>query len=282
MYVGILTASPRISGRITAMERPPPRPPDREATDDGLAYAVWLPDRMGAAGEAERGAPSRPMPQTPWPGIVIAHGAGSRKENHADFARLAAANGWAALSFDARGHGASDGEMSAGAVDDVVRMARLLGAHEGVDPARVAVRGSSMGGFLAIHAAAAAPEIAGVIAICPAGEEHLSRGIRRGELEMRVGDPLALEAWLAGHDLRRAVEAIAGRPLILLHAEGDEQIPSDWSKDLYERAGEPRKLILAPGGDHRSIQHDPELQAVALGWLERELARARRARSRSG
>ena len=37
-------------------------------------------------------------------------------------------------------------------------MAELLGAHEGVDPGRVAVRGSSMGGFLAIHAAALSPQ----------------------------------------------------------------------------------------------------------------------------
>jgi uncharacterized protein len=254
------------------MERPPPRPPDLQDSRDGLAYALWLPDRMGSAGEGERGASSRPLPQPPWPGIVIAHGAGSRKENHADFARLAAASGWAALTFDARGHGDSEGEMSAEAIDDLVRMARLLAAHEGVDPRRVAVRGSSMGGFLAIHAAATAPEIAGVIAICPAGEEHLSRGVRRGELEMRVGDPLALEAWLAGHDLRDSVERLAGRPLILLHAEGDAEIPSEWSEELYERASEPRKLIVAPGGDHRSIQHDGELQAVALSWLERQLS----------
>jgi fermentation-respiration switch protein FrsA (DUF1100 family) len=48
-------------------------------------------------------------------------------------------------------------------------------------------------------------------------------------------------------------------------------IPSDWSEELYERAGEPRKLIVVPGGDHRSVQHDAELQSVALSWLERRL-----------
>jgi dienelactone hydrolase len=256
---------------MTGMERPPPRPPDREELRDGLAYALWLPDRMGSADEAERGAPSRPLPQPPWPGIVIAHGAGSRKENHADFARLAAATGWVALSFDARGHGASEGEMSSGAIDDVVRMAQLLAAHEGVDPHRVAVRGSSMGGFLAIHAAAKAPEIAGVIAICPAGEEHLRRGLKRGELEMRVADHDALDAWLSEHDVREAVEMIGPRPLILLHAEGDESIPASFSQELYARKVEPCELILIPGGDHRSVQHDAELQLTALRWLERRL-----------
>jgi pimeloyl-ACP methyl ester carboxylesterase len=255
------------------MEHPAPRLPDREETHNGLAYALWLPDPMGA--EDRRGHSSRPVPAPPWPGVVICHGAGSRKENHADFARLAAANGWAALAFDARGHGASEGEMSPEAVEDVIAMAELLALHEGVDPKRVAARGSSMGGFLAIHAAALAPKIAGVIAICPASEDGLARGLRRGELDMRVGDPTSLEAWLDANDLRRAVGRLRGQPLILLHAEGDEQVPSEWSEELHELAPEPRRLILVPGGDHRSLQHDPELQSVALGWMKKRLGERR-------
>jgi alpha-beta hydrolase superfamily lysophospholipase len=254
------------------VERPPARQPDRQDKHDGLAYTLWLPDRMGPV--EDRGGSTRPVPQPPWPGVVIVHGAGSRKENHADFARLAAANGWAALAFDVRGHGDSEGEMSPGAIEDVIRMVRLLAATSGVDSSRVAVRGSSMGGFLALHAAAIADEVAGVIAICPAGEDQLRRGLRRGELEMRVADAGDLEAWLAEHDLRDAVEWIAGRPVILLHAEGDTQIPSEFSEELYEHVAEPSKLVVMPGGDHRSLQHDPELQGMALRWMERELERA--------
>ena len=251
------------------MEMPPPRQPDLEDVRDGLPYTVWLPDRIGP--DDRRGESTRPVPPPPWPGIVILHGAGSCKENHFDFARLAAANGWAALAFDQRGHGSSEGEMGPEAVGDVARMAELLATTGGVDPRRVAVRGSSMGGFMAIHAAARSPQLAGVIAICPAGEEQLVRGVRRGELEMRIGDPVWLEMWLTGTDLREAVEELAGRPLMLLHAEGDDQIPSYWSEELYERAAEPKRLLLVPGGDHRSIQHDSELQSVALRWLEERL-----------
>jgi fermentation-respiration switch protein FrsA (DUF1100 family) len=159
-------------------------------------------------------------------------------------------------------------------------MVRLLAATSGVDETRVALRGSSMGGFLALHAAAVADEVAGVIAICPAGERELRRGLRRGELEMRIDDPEAMDAWLAEHDLRDAVGWTAGRPLLLLHAEGDEQIPSDWSEELYQRAAEPCKLVVVPGGDHRSLQHDAEIQGMALRWLERELDRAARGRAR--
>lgn len=206
--------------------------------------------------------------------MLVLHGAGSRKENHADFARLAAANGWAALAFDARGHGASEGEMGPGAVEDVAAMARLLAAEPGVDPERVAARGSSMGGFLALHAAAVAPEIAAVIAICPASEDGLRRGLDQGRLDMRVADIEALRAWLGEHDLREAVELIGPRPLIFLHAEGDEEVPVAWTRELHERAIGPRKLIVAPGGHHRSVQHDAELQVTALRWVERALSQS--------
>jgi alpha-beta hydrolase superfamily lysophospholipase len=226
----------------------------REGRHRGLAYSLWLPD----------GPPS-------WPGVVIVHGAGSRRENHADFARLATANGWAALTFDLPGHGDSDHEFSGGAIEDVIAMADLLAVHPGVEGDRVVLRGSSLGGFLAICAAAAAPQIAGVIAICPASEDHLARGVRQGRFEMRVGDTVDLEAWLAAQDIGDAVERIAGRPLILMHAEGDTQVPSEHTEELYERAGEPRKLVIAAGGAHTSVQHDGELQATALRWLEREL-----------
>jgi alpha-beta hydrolase superfamily lysophospholipase len=229
-----------------------PRPASRSGTHDGLAYDLWLP-------EAE----------APWPGVVVLHGAGSRKENHADFARAASARGWAALAFDARGHGESTGAMSATATADVLTMVELLAGTEGVDRARIVLRGSSMGGFLAIHAATS-PKVAGVFAICPAGEGQLLRGLRRDDLAMQV-EREALEGWLAAHDIRSAVEALAGKPVVIMHAKGDEDIPYTQSEELFARASDPRKLVIVPGGDHRSAQHDPELQAVGLRWLEREL-----------
>jgi uncharacterized protein len=212
--------------------------------------------------------------------MVIVHGAGSQKENHGDFGRACAAAGWAALAYDQRGHGESEEEMSPEALADVARMARFLAGHNGVDATRICVRGSSMGGFIAIHAAATSAAICGVVAICPAGELHLVRGLRSGELEMRAGPQArsALEAWLGEHDLRDAVELLGAKPLLLIHAEGDERIPSDWSQELYDHAGEPRKFILLPGGHHRSAQHDAELQGLALRWLERQLAVGRSAR----
>ena len=63
--------------------------------------------------------------------------------------------GWVVLSFDFRGHGASDGCINSRTIHDVGAALAWLQAQPGVDPARIAVRGSSMGGYFAIHAAAA-------------------------------------------------------------------------------------------------------------------------------
>ncbi len=230
-----------------------PQQPDERGVHEGRPYWLWLP-------EAE----------PPWPAMVILHGAGSAKENHADFARFCAASGWAALSYDQRGHGESADAMGPQAVDDVGRMATMLATRPGIDPRLICVRGSSMGGFLAIHAAAVTPALAGVIAICPATEDGLRRGLRDGELEMRV-EADALDAWLGEHDIAEAVALIGAKPLILLHARGDERVPYTSSEQLYASADEPKRLIVLPGGHHRSIQHDPELQAAALRWLERSL-----------
>jgi len=201
--------------------------------------------------------------------MVILHGSGSRKENHGDFARMCAAGGWAAISYDQRGHGEAADEMSPAALGDVTKMARFLASHDRVDASRICVRGSSMGGFWAIHAAATSKSIAGAITVCPAGEEHLRRMLAAKKLPFRASEASrdALAAWLGEHDLREAAELMGSKPLIILHAAGDERIPSDFSEELAARKPEPKKLIVLPGGHHRSVQHDPEMQSIALGWL---------------
>jgi hypothetical protein len=63
-----------------------------------------------------------------------------------------------------------------------------------------------------------------------------------------------------------------------MHASGDEQVPVEFSQELSQhfRSGESR-LIVVPGGHHRSVQHDPELQAVSVRFLLSVLSgRARR------
>lgn len=235
---------------------PSPEGPSVRGEHEGRPYWLWLPRSEG-----------------PWPGMVILHGAGSRKENHGDFARMCASGGWAAISYDQRGHGESTDELGPSALGDVAKMARFLASHDQVDPDRVCVRGSSMGGFWAIHAAATSKSLAGAIAICPAGEDHLRRMLASDDLGFRSSERSrdALTAWLGEHDLREAAALMESKPLILLHARGDERIPSDFSEELAARKPEPKRLIVLPGGHHRSIQHDQEMQSISLAWLRSKL-----------
>lgn len=215
----------------------------------GLAYALFMPD-----------AP-------PEAGVLVLHGAGSAKESHFDFGRVAAAYGMAALAYDARGHGRSDGAWDPRAIDDAIGMLGLL-RERGV--AEVALRGSSMGGFSAILAAAGDREAAAVVAICPAPEELLLRGLRSGRLDGFEADRRALEPWLESISLRDAAAALGPRTaLLLMHAQGDEQVPYTVSQDLYEAAARPKRLLLLPGGHHRSLQHDAELQAESIRFILR-------------
>jgi uncharacterized protein len=234
-----------------AMEHPVPAPPELGELD-GLAYALFLPE------------------QEPRAGVLILHGGGSAKESHFDFARGCRADGIAALAYDARGHGRSEGEFGPGAIDDALAMVELLRGHA----SRVALRGSSMGGFQAIHAGARDPSLAAVVAICPAPEDLLLRVLRSGEpLRFRCDVPAA-EDWLASSDIYAAVGELGPQTgLLLMHARGDEQVPWTVSEELHAAAHEPKRLLVLPGGHHRSLQHDLELQAVSRRFI---LAAAKR------
>jgi len=156
------------------------------------------------------------------------------------------------------------------AVSDVAAMARLLRARAGNAALPLVLRGSSMGGYLALVCASAAAASA-VVAICPAGAAMLRRGLAAGEFEFEADVP-ALDAFLAAHD---ATDAVSGLevPVLLLHAEGDERVPVEHSRSLAARFRHPAsRLIAVPGGHHRSVQHDPELQAASLRFIERAVA----------
>jgi pimeloyl-ACP methyl ester carboxylesterase len=218
---------------------------------DGLAYTLWSPPE-GAG--------------PPVAGLVVLHGAGSSKESHYDFARAAIVLGFAVLTFDQRGHGESADTLDHRAVSDVVEMSDWLRRKLG-EERPVLLRGSSMGGYLALRAAEPA-RAAGVVAICPAQASGLRRALEDQDLPWRV-DREQCAALLSEADLDEVVSAIRC-PVLLLHAQGDERVPVAHSRELAGRlAHSQSRLIEVPGGHHRSIQHDDELQAVSLGFLQR-------------
>jgi len=242
---------------VSATRTVDPLLPSETGFHGGLAYTLWLP------------APPQPPARA---GIAVVHGAGSCKESHHDFARAAVALGLAVICFDQRGHGQTGGRLGGDAVQDVVSVADRLREALGDPEAPVALRGSSMGGYLAILAAEPAGAEA-VVAICPASADGLTRGLLAGEFDF-AADSDAVAAFLSAHDLTATVRSL-GVPLLLMHAEGDERVPVEHSRELAAELQHPRsRLIAVPGGHHRSIQHDEELQAVSLRFVRRAVGLA--------
>jgi pimeloyl-ACP methyl ester carboxylesterase len=218
-------------------------PPAELGTRNGLAYALFLPERDTAGG------------------VVTVHGAGSQKENQFDVARALRGAGLAVVCFDQRGHGESEGALGANALDDVATIAELL------PPGPVALRGSSMGGFIALMASTRM-DVAAVVAICPATSALLERGLRERRFEFRA-DRDGLTALLEASDEAAAAAAL-GERLLILHAEGDEQVPVASSRALHAAAPGSR-LVTVPGGHHQSIQHDGEMIALIVRFLTQAL-----------
>jgi pimeloyl-ACP methyl ester carboxylesterase len=228
--------------------------PTETGRHDGLAWVRFAPEGAGVAALRI--------------GVVVLHGAASSKDSHWDYLRACAAHGIDALAFDARGHGASDGPFDGRALDDVARMADVLRTRTGVSA--VALRGASMGGYFALAAALEA-RAGAVVSICPASAAGLSVGIRAGYFPF-ASDRDSAVALLGDHDEFDAIRALeaAAIPVMLLHAEGDEVVPVQHTIDLAAAAPSARTVIV-PGGHHRSVAHDEELQAVTIRFLQRSL-----------
>ncbi|HUP27717.1 MAG TPA: alpha/beta hydrolase [Chloroflexia bacterium] len=228
-----------------------------------LAANLYLPEKSG-----------------PWsPGIIVCHGFGSGKHRYAEFGERAAAAGYAALIPDLRGHGESGGEVDANIFNDVAAALLYLQNRPEVNPMNISMRGTSLGGWLAIHASAHLIDISPVIAYAPATEtgmlvlmEEVGL-VQRGHKSPLVSDPPprvnvnSMVQLLYRVDILKAAKRIHPRPLLLVHCEGDDVVPPHSSQRIYDEAGEPKALWLLPGGDHHFAQHDPGVDERMLAWI---------------
>lgn len=124
----------------------------------GDACAAWLYRPADAGAEA--------------PIVVMAHGlSGTRRDRLGPFAEQFAKAGFSALVFDHRGFGDSGGEADlfhpARQLEDWRAALAFARSLSGVDGARVATFGSSMGGGNALAAAADDPDVTAATARFP-------------------------------------------------------------------------------------------------------------------
>lgn len=131
---------------------------DVEFRAGGDRCAAWLYSPAGQTAAA--------------PVVVMAHGlSGTRRDGLGPFAERFAAAGIAALVFDHRGFGDSDGEADlfepGSQLEDWRAAIACARSQPGIDPDRVATFGSSMGGGNALAAAADDPRVAAAVSQVP-------------------------------------------------------------------------------------------------------------------
>ncbi len=247
---------------------------------------------------------------TPVPGIVMAHGFSAVKEMYLDaFAEVFAAAGFAALVFDNRNFGASDGEPRQEIdpwtqVRDYRHAVTYLQGLPGIDRERIGAWGTSYSGGHAIMVGALDKRVRCVVSQVPlvSGFKNIQRLVRSdflpglrgaldadretrfqgkdpGMLPVVAEDPLAPSAlptpdswqwftetgrtrapsWrneatvrtldmLMEYEPEASIDRISPTPFLMVVAAGDVLTPTDLAVAAYERAREPKRLVLLPGG----------------------------------
>lgn len=223
--------------------------------------------------------------------------------------------GYGVLAIDFRGYGDSGGERgrvipSEQAVDIRSAVTWLTNRPE-IDPARIGVVGSSLGGSVAIMAVAEDDRVKVCVAGCPLGkgdstlrlryntEEKLAAFLKTVEEKKRKKERLArFDIVFIPENLRKflppgtpmefsadtvygflamnpmeVVSRIAPRPLFIIHAKDDHIVPVDDSRALAARAGENCDLDIIDIGDHFIFGAQPVIQKIG-DWLVRHLPTA--------
>jgi alpha-beta hydrolase superfamily lysophospholipase len=218
--------------------------------------------------------------------IILAHGRFGSKDADLKYVPWLREDGYNCLMFDFRGHGRSEGNYTSFGYHE---RKDLLGAVDFLTSkniSRVGVLGFSLGAVVGITTAAEREEIVAVVA--DGAFVELRSALARGAEERHlppwlVGSLGPFILWLAGKrvggdlqesDPLRWVDRIAPRALFLIHGAQDRYSSVEGVQRLFERAGEPKELWVAPGAGHRRVDeiYPDQYRERVLGFFDRYLA----------
>lgn len=213
----------------------------------------------------------------PYPGLLILHGRGSRKERFIDYAEALAGAGFATLIFSYRGHGESDGDIHDQTVsmnyDDVLVGYDYLTSHPRVNQERVGVYAGSFGGYLASFLSNDRPVHALILA---------APGLYRNEWWNRALETVPKQKRrdyrngtdFGENDAIAKIRKYTG-PLLLIRHENDELCPMSQTRYYFENADsavlkEKRVIKNAPHSLFDE-KHRKESIQTTVDWFRRTL-----------
>jgi len=234
-----------------------------------------------------------PHRETTPPLLIMAHGfTGDKVSDNrlfVRFARCAREQGFAVLRFDFAGSGDSEGDFAdmtvTGEIQDLgsaIAFAHTIPCLEG---SPVYLIGYSLGGAIALAAAAGDQSVQGVVCWAPAsdltavftailGSETFLTARRQGGAITCRNDSkqFLLKSGffrdLDRHDPVRYIKTIIPRPVLLIQGTADAKVLPGQTEELFKAAGEPKELHIIPDAPHSFAFHEEELFRTALRQIE--------------
>ncbi len=221
----------------------------------------------------------------PSPGVILCHGFPigplDARRSAGTFPqlieRIAHDLGYVAMTFNFRGTGTSDGDFSLQGWIDDLRTAIDYLADE-TSPTEIVLLGTNTGGSIAICVAADDPRVRAAGLLSPRADfddwaDHPRRFLEHAREIGAIRTarfPASVDEWSRAFRRFRPTESarrFAPRPLLVLHGEDDESVPTSDAKQLADAHGSAELNVLA-GAGHR-LRHDPRAVAILFGWLDR-------------
>ena len=193
--------------------------------------------------------------------VVLAHGFSASKDQPAVVAVAEALQhaGYDVVCYDARGHGASEGDCTLGDLErhDVAAAVAEARLHS----EQVVLVGASMGAIAVLRYAVSDPGVAGVVSVSsPAGwriprtaRSLLAAGLTRTAMGRRLAARhmrLRISPRWTNPEPPASLAARLTCPLAVIHGERDRFISPHEAAALYSFAAGPRHLRLVPGMGH--------------------------------
>jgi len=227
-----------------------------------------------------------PAGQTAYPTVCVCHGIPAKRidpseKGYSALAERICREGFAVFIFNFRGTGASGGNLDIlGWTRDLKAVIDYLCSLPEVDRSHLSLLGFSGGAAVSIYVASRDKRVSSVAACASPTEftfftevDDPSSLIDRYRSIGVIRDndfPHSAEEWLSGFRLVSPIKYVAGiapRPLLLVHGSQDETVEVSDAHRLYDRAGEPKQIIIVDGARHRLRQNDRAM-AVVINWLK--------------
>ena len=243
-------------------------------TSDGLHLCGWFIRRASRASGV----------------LLMLHGYGASKEDLLDMAQALHAQGsFHLLLVDGRGHGASGGTMISFGhreILDVRAALDFIASHPDCRDLPIGCLGISMGGAIALLAAAQWQEIRAVVTDSTYAD--LGRTIARLQWatyhiprvplgQMAIwGAQLRLGCRMRKLSPVTVIGKVSPRPVLLIHGTKDPTIPHEDARRLYGAAREPKELWLIEGAEHVAgfYLHPKEYPQRIIRFFQHAFARA--------